>query len=274
MSTDRPPKPPPLEELPAPAPWPRTLVLPLIAVWFLSIAGPLSLLLPCLALAFVWGYAVQRRFLAIALLLLLSPSGLAFCQGVWEYSRGDARLIFIGHPAGSIGRLDRDYRCYRFTWGCIFDGSEWTKIVPHNAAIKLLVFTFGPVRGSYTGPYPTLEEAKRALQAAEPVAIDDFKQNQFSLGQEVIQLDARVGEQLVEGMRGQLCSFDPPLVTGALWQNECVILRMQEQRDWEEEEPPRSFIVLLSRTAGRPFSYYSEGRYDLSAVPVSWRRGQ
>jgi hypothetical protein len=49
---------------------------------------------------------------------------------------------------------------------------------------------------------------------------------------------------------------------------------MQEQRDWEEEEPPRSFIVLLSRTAGRPFSYYSEGRYDLSAVPVSWRRGQ
>ncbi len=83
-----------------------------------------------------------------------------------EYAEGTARLEGHGlatHDGGS-GNLDRDLRCRRSSMGCCRDPISGTSAAIHNAVLRTMVALFGPMRGSYTGEYPTRWEALLLLR--------------------------------------------------------------------------------------------------------------
>ncbi len=47
------------------------------------------------------------------------------------------------------------------------DGSEAFRERPNNSAIRIMASLFGPMRGTYHGPYPTREEALASLEGSD-----------------------------------------------------------------------------------------------------------
>jgi hypothetical protein len=92
----------------------------------------------------------------------------SFAEGVAGYLNGTATLRGAGYPGPEYHNLDPEYRVYRRTSGCLVTGTEILTHIPNNVAIALLTKVFGPMRGTFDGPYPSRAEAKTALQGAGP----------------------------------------------------------------------------------------------------------
>ena len=67
--------------------------------------------------------------------------------------------------------LDQDFRCHWNTSGCVLSGFEPLTHLPNNATITLLVKTFGPMPGAYSGPFPSKAEAFRWCTVAHKIPI-------------------------------------------------------------------------------------------------------
>jgi hypothetical protein len=93
-------------------------------------------------------------------------AGLSFAEGTWGYFAGTARLRGVGMPGPEYGNLDAGLRVYRSTSGCIVWGTEPLTHLPNNLAIALLTTLFGPMRGTYHGPYPDRSQVRDALRAS------------------------------------------------------------------------------------------------------------
>ncbi len=106
------------------------------------------------------------------LLLLLGPLPLvpmtSFLWGVGSYIGGIAVLRSYGLPHAEFWNLDPRWRCYRSSSGCVTDGSEPFTQGPNNVAVRMMIGSFGPMTGAYTGAYPTRLEAFSAIRAAGP----------------------------------------------------------------------------------------------------------
>jgi len=117
-------------------------------------------------------------------LALLSIAGLvaalSFMEGVTGYLNGTAVLWGVGYPGRDYWNLDPQYRVYRQTSGCMVHGTEILTHVPNNLAITMLTDVFGPMRGTYHGPYPSREEAGETLRGArDAVGFDAIDALQF-----------------------------------------------------------------------------------------------
>jgi hypothetical protein len=98
--------------------------------------------------------------------LLLTPitvAALAFASGVLGYVTGTGRLEYMGMPSAEFYNLDPVTRAHKSTGGCVVMGTEFLTQDPNNAAIEGLSKLFGPMPGSYRGPYPTREESLALL---------------------------------------------------------------------------------------------------------------
>jgi len=106
----------------------------------------------------------------LALLVLVVPAAVtAFCflNGAIGYLTGTASLWSVGYPGPEFGNLDPQYRVHRQTSGCIVMGPELLTHAANNAAVALMTTLFGPMRGTYHGPYPDREQARAALAASQ-----------------------------------------------------------------------------------------------------------
>jgi hypothetical protein len=226
-----------------------------------------------------------RRWLAFAVLVLLSPVTLAFILGAVQYGLGTADLRYMGLPDTEFNNLDTDYRCPRVTGGCLVNGGEFLVQEPHNAAVMLLINLMGPMRGSYDGPYPSREEALAALNGAERVPLEDLLNDVVRVQGQEVPLGHHVGRGLVAGtdmrtlakdvLQGKIVNERDRKwygeITAAIWQDRCLIIRIPLPTALQEGAEPSAMIAVIDRQAGRPFAYYGQGGYFHHSPPVKWK---
>ena len=228
-------------------------VVPLLNIVCLIAAFPLALYL-----------AAKHRWLAAVLVLLLCPSGTAAWTAAIDYWNGTATLQYSGLPGPEFYNLDPELRCGRTTSGCLVDGSEDFTQIPNNAAVAMLVRLFGPQRGTYTGPYPTREQAFAALTVGTPVAPTDLASDVVPVAGVRINLATGVGQALFRGTKYQVLAVDPTLeasivkeigpITASLYQQQSLLLRIPGGEGSLQ-------IALIDRSSGRPFAGYVQGEY-------------
>ncbi len=243
-------------------------------VWFLCALGPLSLLSP-LVLVVALAWCIEKRLrVRFAILLLLNPFTFLSMRSVVDYCRGNLVLHDVGMPKTSDLGLDRRYRCRVSTSGCIPIGNEWVFFVAYDFPARLLLGQFGWMPGTYTGPYPTEQETIQVLdQSEQPISVADFCNDAFSIGDIPIRLDHGVGQALYDGaqLKSIFGASEQPMITGTIWKDECVILRIPLMPG-DVKKSSVTLIVCLSRSAGRPFAYYSENDHLANVFPVPWKR--
>lgn len=249
------------------------LVALFLGMWCCSVLGPLSSLVPILAIGGLVLFLSRRQFAAAMILVLASPLSVPFIWGVVGYASGNARLRYSGLPSTTFHNLDPKLRCGRSTYGCVVSGNEWISQAPYNCAVRMLTACFGWMPGTYEGPYPTEGEARSAVANGHVVTIDDLKQDRLVVGGVPIDLDDGVGPELLESLQYDVDFVHEklPAMTAVIWQEDCIVLRIPVRSGFDERGPT-AVIVLIGRSAGRPFAYYGEGSYSHHFPPVTWKR--
>jgi len=229
------------------------------AVWGLAFLGELSLLMPLTTIVFFAAFIGRGRYIEAALLLVFQPLSVSLAVGCMHYAQGEATI----RHAGLIDfNLDRQTRCFRSTYGCWLRGNEWVFSAPYNAAVRWLVDNLGFTANAYTGPYPDEEQARLCMLNAEPVPDGDLIAGVITLGGETIRLADGVGQRIAETSEyGRVLDRGSPRqVIGALFEEECIVLRIPAVPDDDVDPASAAVLVLLRRDQGRPFACYGNGR--------------
>jgi hypothetical protein len=240
--------------------------------WLLASFDPIGILFPLLVIFLIARWLANRHWWTATLYFCLLPTTLAGGQGLVDYFRSNAALRYSGLPGTTFHNLDPTYRCGRVTYGCLVYGNEWLTQAPYNFVVTRLIRCFGPMSGTYTGPYPSDEESAAALKTAAEVDSGALAADRLQVGGSEIQLASGVGRRLIEAADYDENSIfrrfrAVPPIKAVIWQNDCLILSIPSLR---HEESGSAMIALFDRTRGRPFAYYGVGDYYHRFPPVRW----
>jgi hypothetical protein len=253
------------------------VVIWVLVCWVLFPLGPLSLVMAITLPIAVW-YAIRARSVVTVFLLLLNPLSLFFLSGVVDYAGGRPTLRGMGLPSPEYANIDRATRCRRSSGGCLIRGNEWISIVPHNLALRTMVFFFGPPSSAYDGPYPTREEAMAAVSAGGvPVSAEQFVSGALPTDTGDIRIDMQVMEKVgihlfpLSGY-GMGEAREGEQLHSVLWQGRCLILRWRRKQDADQEKD--EVILLIDRRNSRPFAVYRVSGSSFmrrAAIDIFWR---
>ena len=163
-----------------------------------------------------------------------------FVTGTVRYFTGTASLQGVGGPQTFHG-IDRETRVSSGSSGCIFVGFEPFVFPANNAAVRLWTNLFGFQRGSYTGAFPTEEEAQEIIKSGDTIIVkhtDNFLQ--FNSSGQVVKVDTSD----FYSYRSSSSEFDT--VVGKTIKNECFIFQQLDNKTNEEESKP-IYIVDISK---------------------------
>ena len=110
---------------------------------------------------------LMKKLALAGLAISLAIVAFSFFTGVVAYLHGSAHMWAVGKPGREFGNLDRRYRVHWQTSGGILHGPELLTHPANNAAIAVMTTLFGPMRGTYHGPYPDRAQAHDALTGAQ-----------------------------------------------------------------------------------------------------------
>jgi hypothetical protein len=185
-----------------------------------------------------------------------------FGMGVVDYFQNDGRLQGSGMPGFGYGSLHPEYRCRRVSGGCVVDGSEGLRQGPYNFALTTMIKTFGPMEGSFTGAYPSKDEAWAALKKSkQQLSVAEIKQafEEKSIPRRLKGLFAKDVRQLRGGYQ-----MDSTAHYAERWRpyavfGETLIIA----GGWQ--------AVLIDRGTGRAYAYYRfyEHIEELERMPKS-----
>lgn len=222
----------------------------------------------------------KRRHIPVVLLLLASPFSILLGAGAVQYAMGRAKLMSVGKPEVETFNLDTWSRCPRSTTGCFTTGGEWVFQLPYNTGVMLLTALFGPMPGTYRGPYPSRDEAVALLETqGVPIAVDSLVGDAVVLPDREIRLDHRIGASLLSIPHSGLSSEE--VVTGGLLPkgkvtamvlgNKALLLRVPFRclracfgKTFPEDD---ARIALIDIANGRPFAFFAEGSGDGGDLP-------
>ncbi len=200
----------------------------------------------------------RRRWSRAVAIGLLNPLAVFFVLTICDYLSGSGTLWYPYLPRAQSCNVDPVYRCQsngRYAWPQF--PVDWL----HNATLKTLIAVFGPMRGSYLGPYPTEQQCQLALTGADELDPNVLARDQLAFRGQSISLDERVGSTL---LRRSYWGGGPDYsaireTVGPLqitpWQG-CFILRIPQGRGDPNSRP--ALIVALDPACGRPFAYYGQ----------------
>ena len=247
------------------------------------IIGPLVLIIPLIICLY---FLLTRRYITSGLFVLLSPFFFTFIFAVIQYTIGTGHLLFYGLPRTESYNLDPELRCGRVTGGCVVHGYEWVFQGLNNGAIRMMTASFGPMPGSYKGPYPSKEESLGALADAKPIAIEQMITDKITINRRNILLDNGVGigllrrlplqfivEMLQKGDKSEYNEYLEKVgpIKATVWQDRCLILQIPSDSHYDEEAQNDSArIAVIDCEKGRPFAYYGQGDYKHHFPPVFW----
>jgi len=227
----------------------------LVMTWTLSALSVLSILgfvvwLACIILA-----ACHRRSRLALLTCFVSPYAVAFFFALLSYASGTGRIMRTGHPPWTYA-LDRYTRAPPTTSGCIASGNEWVWQEPNNLALRMMATLFGPMPGSYQGPYPTAGEATDTLANAHGAILEDgsieFAGTTVALSRELSSWAEDCLSDIAIPTDGHQFGLQAALTdSGVLVFGNATA------------------TVMVERETGRAFSY--EGRFSCIDRPPGWR---
>jgi hypothetical protein len=140
-----------------------------------------------------------------------------FVMGTVHYFTGTAQLKGVGGPSLYHG-IDRDTRVPVVSSGCVVVGFEPFVFMPNNLAVHLCTQLFGYQRGSYTGTFPTEDEARHWLATADTLTVlraGDYLE--LSAAGKMLRLEA----EEFHHFRGDNLPSGP--VIGKVINNECLL---------------------------------------------------
>jgi len=138
----------------------------LISSWFTFIVIftlPLGLLFWLTSLIILFIRKSKLKWYLIAFSAWTAIPAITFLSGIKDYFLGDAHFRYVGLPTSEFYNLDRDYRVWNSTSGCMVFGFEPLTHIPNNWAVATCTNVFGYQRGVYRGVYPTKAEAAEIL---------------------------------------------------------------------------------------------------------------
>ncbi|CAL2104217.1 conserved protein of unknown function [Tenacibaculum sp. 190130A14a] len=221
----------------------------LLSSWLLF-GFPMLWWLPFICwLVFLIVLIVRKSHFTWKLLLFSSWSLLpllSFVGGIGNYLGGNAHLKGVGYPGFGFSNLDKEYRVYHASSGCIVVGNEFFTHAPNNLAVKLCTKVFGVEKGVYAGFYPTPKEANEIIKTSGVIL-------PYHLTNERIQfeVDKKRYEVPFDGpvILNEEQSKQLPKVQMALYKKELIVLKVID-------EEQNQFIYLIDRVTGKTFCVY------------------
>jgi hypothetical protein len=248
------------------------LVIVIIAVWGLEIiyAGVILLFIASII------YLVRGALGHLALLLLLSPIGLGAYLALDAYANCKLVLINGTPPEGMITGIDPETRC---PYGRMLGGFQPLTIqVGRECTVAMLLTLFGPMKGSYDGPYPLPGQQASALNSGTELSLETFRSGTFDVDGVTVHL----GSELATGLLTRNGSdyfkmlyhpaepndhrpYGP--IKAAIFEKRCLIIRTPLERGPDSNARK----VLIDLATMKPFAYF-DGRtrpfVDPNAVPI------
>jgi hypothetical protein len=256
------------------------ILLGLTASWVLAFSAWLSFLLPiplCVAFGLsLWWVRSWRTLVPLGLAFgIASP----FSPGVWNATLDYAHGMVSLRGAGLYGdqafvSVDRRWRTAVTTSGCQVSGDEWVWALPYNLTAMVWIAVVGPMRGAYTGAYPSWAAASAALGATPiEVSASDLRTDRVRLPDAVLHLPTGCGTALLaaagpwwtdEDKQTLMCEEDR--IQGTIVEG-VVVLRLPSCQGVEP-----AGLVLLDPDQGRVIAA-DQGLYEpLELAACSWVR--
>lgn len=137
--------------------------------------------------------------LALSLLLILPVWNIG--KGILHYSNGTAKLKLIGYPSPEFANINKEFRIENESLGCTSLGIEHLTSFRYNQTIKFLINSFGYQKNSYSGVFPTIEEAKVFLSNGNfKIGKTELIKNEkirIETGKEICQIDLNLQHGLI-----------------------------------------------------------------------------
>lgn len=127
------------------------------ALLFVDVSWALVLWATALVAAAILARPVLRWLVLLSPVVVVPVAGALW--GVATYFYGSATYLSTGYFPPQAFHLARSTRLYSRTTGCLVRGHEPSFQEPNNLAITVLARAFGPMRGAYTGAFPSKDEA-------------------------------------------------------------------------------------------------------------------
>ena len=141
--------------------------------------------------------------------------------GTLGYFNGSAEIRGHGLWEGERHNLHPVYRCFKRSSGCCVSGSEVFFEAPNNYTIHYLTQWFGPMSGSYQGPYPSKLEAFKILQEKGTT----IHSTQLLLGEfEVGSVSVKIPRESIDDCIWPLNISDRDQLKLVLVENQCLII--------------------------------------------------
>ena len=170
----------------------------LLLIWFFFLPYvELALVILLIALTYLIKNRSKLAILMVFLcpVLVLPPA--CFVEGVCDYYGGNAKILSRGLPGIESFNLNREYRLYRSLGGCtVFSSDTFTREV-YYYAVKRLIKKFGPMRGSYIGPYPTRKEAYTLIRKSDQkISVSEILSGSFMVNKTKVSLESNLAHRI------------------------------------------------------------------------------
>jgi len=229
-------------------------------------------------------HTLRRRWRRLAMVVLWSPLPICFFWGMLDYAAGRATLshtLYFHEIPPGWSSVDPRFRCGWRTGG---DAGSWIRDVAYDPAVMLLCKLAGPMRGAYTGPYPTYEQALSGLLESAPLAPADVLRGCVRLDGESFTIDPQTVDAVLRNFQGagedgavatrpedlDAARRERGIMTAALFLRSCLLLYVPVPSD------PGFFgqafaVYCIDTAVGRPFATYWCGPGSYVAGGVRWQ---
>lgn len=134
--------------------------------------------------------SLLKRYILLSAWVLVPT--LSFISGTFDYFTGKAILKSVGGP-NTYHYIDKDTRVESESSGCIVLGYEFFVFPANNLAVKTCTNLFGYQKGSYSGIFPSKDEAKKLIYKADTIKITHHKNYfEFVLNNKNIRLNTNI----------------------------------------------------------------------------------
>jgi hypothetical protein len=198
-------------------------------------------------------YLIVKKSKLISYFILsawLFVPGCSILSGTIRYFNGAASVKSVGGPEMYHG-IDSETRVPSVSSGCIVVGYEPFVFEANNAAVRTCTKLFGFQRGSYTGVFPSKDEAKDIMQTADTVRVlQAEKYFQFITDNQTVELET------TDFLKFRYSPVTIQRVKGRIINDECFLFQSIDQDDPDDKPPIYLVDIKEKRLLTRYLLYY------------------
>ena len=177
-----------------------------------------------------------------------------------------------------VGSIHPVYRCEQIAGGWWITENKWATESVYNVVLMGLIRVFGPMPGSYIGPFPSKDESIAAGKLGQPCSPENLVMNRVDVGDLHVQLDHDVGLALLgytswwlglldKNTWREIEEYQGP-IRAAMCRG-CLIVRFPDPDSYTRNRPV-AYVFVVDPERGRPLVCYFENTRGIPLL-VRWR---